>query len=162
MDKDIIAFDPGKTTGVAHLHLTDDDFKLVGVWQMGDPDNVWEDLLNLLRQIDRDSEDLTVLCESFEIRPDVAEPDETPKYIIKDLDRYVAPHFPIIYQTASQAKVGVPPGKNGRRDRLYAFGLHQRGYRHANDAIRHCVTYAIDKLRHRPLIIKGWGLPGRK
>ena len=75
MDKDIIAFDPGKTTGVAHLHLTDDDFKLVGVWQMGDPDNVWEDLLNLLRQIDRDSEDLTVLCESFEIRPDVAEPD---------------------------------------------------------------------------------------
>ena len=162
MDKDIIAFDPGKTTGVAHLHLTDNDFKLVGVWQMGDPDNVWENILKLLRQIDRDSKDLTVLCESFEIRPDVAEPDETPKYIIKDLDRYVAPHFPIIYQTASQAKVGVPPGKNGRRDRLYAFGLHQRGYRHANDAIRHCVTYAIDKLRHRPLIIKGWGLPGRK
>ena len=107
-------------------------------------------------------DDVVVLCESFELRPDVAQPDETPKYIIKDLERYVEPTYPIEYQMASQAKVGIPPGRNGRRDRLHSFGLHQRGYRHANDAIRHALIFAIDKVRHKPLIYRGWGVPGKK
>lgn len=162
MDKHIIAIDPGKTTGVAYMHLTDTDFKLCQVWQLEDPDYVWESLHTIIGDIYDSYDDVTILCESFELRPDVAQPDETPKYIIKDLERYVAPEFPIEYQMASQAKVGIPPGKNGRRDRLYAFGLYQRAQRHANDAIRHILVYAIEKLRHRPLIIKGWGLPGRK
>lgn len=161
MDKIIIGIDPGVTTGVAKLHLTDTTYKLVGTWQLQDPDNVWEPLKQIIEAAYETSDDVTVLCESFEIRPDVVDPDETPKYIIKDLDRYVAPDYPIEYQTASQAKVGVPPSKSGRRDRLYAFGLHQRGFRHANDAIRHTLVYAIEKLRHRPLIVAGWGLPGR-
>ena len=162
MDKTIIAIDPGKTTGVAKMRLTDDSYKLVGVWQLTDPDTVWEPLHQIISKAHETSDDVLVLCESFELRPDVAQPDETPKYIIKDLDRYVAPEFPIEYQMASQAKVGIPPGKNGRRDRLHAFGLFQHGKRHANDAIRHILVYAIEKLRHRPLIVKGWGLPGRK
>lgn len=162
MDKVIIAIDPGKTTGVAKLHLTDDDYKLIGVWQLGDPDTVWEPLKQIIEAAKERHEDVTVLCESFELRPDVVNPDETPKYIIKDLNRYVEPEHPIEYQMASQAKVGVPPGSNGRRDRLHAFGLHQRGLRHTNDALRHCLVYAIEKLRHRPLIVRGWGLPGRK
>lgn len=161
MDKIIIAIDPGKVTGVAKMQLTADDFKLIGVWQLTDPDNVWYALKQIIEAAKEGHEDVTVLCESFELRPDVVNPDETPKYIIKDLNRYVEPEHPIEYQMASQAKVGVPPGANGRRDRLYAFGLHQRGLRHANDAIRHCVVYAIEKLRHRPLIVKGWGAPGR-
>ena len=161
MDKYIIAIDPGKTTGVATLHLTDNNFDLVGVLQLDDPDNVWEVLYEYISTFHDRFDDVVVLCESFELRPDVAQPDETPKYIIKDLDRYVAPTYPIEYQMASQAKVGIPPGRNGRRDRLHSFGLHQRGYRHANDAIRHCLVYAIDKLRHRPLIVRGWGVPGR-
>ena len=162
MDKVIVAIDPGVTTGVARMRITDTDYTLERVWQLGDPDTVWGKLHNIIRAAHQDSDDVTVLCESFELRPDVAQPDETPKYIIKDLDRFVAPEFPIEYQMASQAKVGVPPGRNGRRDRLHAFGLFQRGERHANDAIRHILVYAIEKLRHRPLIIKGWGLPGRK
>lgn len=161
MDKTIIAIDPGKTTGVAKMRLTDNEYKLIGVWQLTDPDTVWEPLKQIISEAHKRSDDVLVLCESFELRPDVAQPDETPKYIIKDLDRFVAPEYPIEYQMASQAKVGVPPGKNGRRDRLYAFGLFQKGERHANDAIRHILVYAIEKLRHRPLIIKGWGLPGR-
>lgn len=162
MDKYIIAIDPGKTTGVAVLHLTDDDFDLEAVYQWGDPDNVWHDIMDLIDDYYSMYDDVVVLCESFELRPDVAQPDETPKYIIKDLERYVEPTYPIEYQMASQAKVGIPPGKNGRRDRLHSFGLHQRGLRHSNDAIRHCLVYAIERLRHRPLIVRGWGLPGKK
>lgn len=162
MNKVIIAIDPGKTTGVAKLRLTDKDFKLTGKWEFPDPDTVWEPIKQVIEEAKKQDEDVTVLCESFELRPDVAQPDETPKYIIKDLNRYVEPEHEIEYQMASQAKVGVPPGRNGRRDRLHSFGLHQRGYRHANDAIRHALVYAIEKLRHRPLIVKGWGLPGRK
>ena len=162
MDKYIIAIDPGKITGVAVLRLTDDDFELISVAQLDDPDHVWEELFGIISAYYDTHDDVVVLCESFELRPDVAQPDETPKYIIKDLDRYVAPTYPIEYQMASQAKVGIPPGRNGRRDRLHSFGLHQRGYRHANDAIRHCLVYAIEKLRHRPLIVRGWGLPGKK
>lgn len=160
MEKIIIGIDPGKTTGVAVLALYDDDFKILDVYQWPDPDNVWENIKSLIEQIKEEYEDVTVLCESFELRPDVAQPDETPKYIIKDLNRYVEPWHEITYQMASQAKVGVPPGRSGQRDRLHAFGLHQRGQGHTNDAIRHCLVYAIEKLRHRPLIVKGWGLPG--
>ena len=164
MNKIIVAIDPGGTTGIAVMGLTDEDFKLLEVHQWKDPDNVWEEILKLLRRVVEDCgmEELYVICESFEIRPDVLSPDETPKYIIKDLDRYVVPEFEIHYQQASVAKVGVPPAKGGRRDRLKAFGLYQTGLRHSNDAIRHILAYAIDKLRHRPLIIAGWGLPGRK
>ena len=162
MDKYIIAIDPGKTTGVAILHLTDNDFELISIAQLDDPDHVWEELLGIISAYYDVHDDVVVLCESFELRPDVAQPDETPKYIIKDLERYVEPTYPIEYQMASQAKVGIPPGRNGRRDRLHSFGLHQRGHRHANDAIRHCLVYAIEKLRHRPLIVRGWGLPGKK
>ena len=161
MDKYIIAIDPGKVTGIAVLHLTDKSFALMEVNQLEDPDYVWEPIYDLINDYSQTYDDVVVLCESFELRPDVAQPDETPKYIIKDLERYVAPHYPIEYQMASQAKVGIPPGRNCRRDRLHSFGLHQRGYRHANDAIRHCLVYAIDKLRHRPLIVRGWGVPGR-
>ena len=162
MNKYIIAIDPGKTTGAAVLHLSSQSFNLEEVYQWDNPDYVWEDILNLIKWYHKLHDDVVVLCESFELRPDVAQPDETPKYIIKDLERYVEPIYPIEYQMASQAKVGIPPGRNGRRDRLHSFGLHQRGYRHANDAIRHCLVYAIEKLRHRPLIVRGWGLPGRK
>lgn len=162
MDKYIIAIDPGKTTGAAVLHLTNQSFNLVEVHQWEDPDYVWEPIYDLFNRYGQTYEDVVYLCESFELRPDVAQPDETPKYIIKDLERYVEPTYPIEYQMASQAKVGIPPGRNGRRDRLHSFGLHQRGYRHANDAIRHCLVYAIEKLRHRPLIVRGWGLPGKK
>lgn len=162
MDKLIIAIDPGKTTGVASMRLTDDRFKLVGRWEFPDPDTVWEHLKQVIEEAKKGHEDVVVLCESFELRPDVVNPDETPKYIIKDLNRYVEPEHPIEYQMASQAKVGIPPGRSGKRDRLHAFGLHQRGYRHANDAIRHILVYAIEKLRHRPLIVQGWGLPGKK
>lgn len=161
MDKVIIAIDPGKITGVAELQLTDNDYKLIGTWELADPDTVWEPIKQIIEEAKERNDDVVVLCESFELRPDVAQPDETPKYIIKDLERYVEPEHPIEYQMASQAKVGIPPGRNGRRDRLHAFGLHQRGMRHASDAIRHILVYAIERLRHRPLIVRGWGLPGR-
>lgn len=162
MNKYIIAIDPGRVTGLAVLRLTDTTFELIEVDQLEHPDEVWLPIYNIIRSYVDKHDDVVVLCESFELRPDVAQPDETPKYIIKDLDRYVAPTYPIEYQMASQAKVGVPPGKNGRRDRLHAFGLHQRGAPHANDAIRHILVYALEKLRHKPLIVRGWGIPGRK
>lgn len=162
MRKLIVAIDPGGTTGVAAMELTDDGFKLVRLYQWGDPDSVYERILDLLNELSGEYDDMFVICESFEIRPEVIDPDETPKYIIKDLERFVEPYYEIRYQQASVAKVGVSPPRNGNPDRLKAFGLYQRGYRHANDAIRHIVAYSIEKLRHRPLIVAGWGLPGKK
>lgn len=160
----IIGIDPGVTTGVAVMALLDSEYKLVDTFQWKDPDFVWEKIHELIvsHKEEVGPERVTVLCESFEVRPDVLDPDETPKYIIKDLERYVEPEHEIRYQQASVAKVGVPPAKSGRPDRLKAFGLYQRGYRHANDAIRHIVAYAIEKLRYRPLIVAGWGVPGKK
>lgn len=162
MEKVIIAIDPGVTTGIAVMKLTDAEYELLETHQWGDPDYVWGKIKSLINKWAYEFEDIQVICESFEIRPDVMDPDETPKYIIKDLERYVEPDYEIRYQQASTAKVGVPPAKGGRADRLKAFKLYQRGHRHANDAIRHIVAYAIDKLRHRPLIVAGWGLPGKK
>lgn len=162
MEKLIIAVDPGGTTGIAVMKLTDTDFELLEVHQWKDPDYVWQPIFELIRKYAEEFEDTYVICESFEIRPDVLDPDETPKFIIKDLERYIEPHYEINYQQASVAKVGVPPAKGGRPDRLKAFGLYQRAMRHSNDAIRHIVAYSLDKLRHRPLIIAGWGLPGKK
>ena len=95
MDKYIIAIDPGKVTGIAVLHLTDKSFALMEVNQLEDPDYVWEPIYDLITRYTETYDDVVVLCESFELRPDVAQPDETPKYIIKDLDRYVAPTYPI-------------------------------------------------------------------
>lgn len=163
MQKVIAAIDPGGTTGIAVMKLTDDEYQLLETYQWGDPDTVFERIKELLDRLSEVyDDDLYIICESFEIRPDVLDPDETPKYIIKDLERYVEPYHEINYQQASVAKVGVPPAKGGRPDRLKAFNLFQRGHRHANDAIRHIVSYSLDKLRHRPLIIAGWGLPGKK
>lgn len=162
MNKVIIGIDPGGTTGVAVMALSDDSYKLLEVLQLKDPDTVWEPLYDLIAKYHDKYDDVYTICESFEIRPDVYDPDETPKYIIKDLERYVQPHFEINYQQASLAKVGVPPAKQGRPDRLKSFGLYQRGMRHSNDAVRHIVAYALDKLRFLPLIIAGWGLPGKK
>lgn len=162
MEKLIIAIDPGGTTGVAVMKLLDTEYELLEVFQWGDPDSVWEPIFALIQRYAEEFEDLYVICESFEIRPDVLDPDETPKYIIKDLERFVEPTYEIHYQQASVAKIGVPPAKGGRADRLKAFKLYQRGHRHANDAIRHIISYSLEKLRYRPLIIAGWGLPGKK
>ena len=162
MDKLIVAIDPGGTTGIAVMRLRDEAFDLLEVHQWKEPDSVYEEILALLERLNESFEDIYVICESFEVRPDVLDPDETPKYIIKDLERFVHPKFEVHYQQASVAKVGVPPAKSGRPDRLKAFGLYQRAMRHSNDAIRHIVAYAIHKLRYRPLIIAGWGLPGKK
>lgn len=157
----IIAIDPGQTTGVAVMRLTPSEFILEETHQWGDPDTVVNPLLDLINYWSAGYE-VTVICESFELRPDVINPDDTPKYIIKDIERTIEPIHPVRYQMASQAKVGAGPGKSGRRDRLKAFGLYQTGNRHANDAIRHIVVYAIEKLRYRPLIVAGWGAPRKK
>lgn len=158
----IIGIDPGQTTGVSVLYLDEEEYHLAEVLQLGDPDNVWKPLKQLIEKYKKIYDNVTVLCESFELRPDVVNPDETPKYIIKDLNRYVENEHEIRYQLASQAKVGVPPARSGARDRLYAFKLYSKGQRHANDATRHCVAFAVGNLRHRPLIVRGWGLPGKK
>lgn len=163
MNNIVMAVDPGVTTGVAVMNFTKENVEVVFTEQLSDPDNVWKEIYHIAEEWKSEAEktqaEFTLLCESFEARPDVFDPDETPKYIIKDLDRYVAPEFPIRYQLASYAKVGVHPTKNGRPDRLRKFGFYQTGKRHANDAIRHAVTFAIDQLRHGPTIMKGWGKP---
>lgn len=165
MNKLLLGIDPGKTTGFAALHLGEGDFSLEEVDQFTDPDNVWKDLDERIHHYEAKfgPENVLVLCETFEHRPDVINPDETPKYIIKDLDRYVIPgrEDRFIYRMASQAKTGVPPAQGGKPDRLKAFGLYQTGFRHANDALRHIVSYALNKLHYPPLIVAGWGEPGR-
>jgi hypothetical protein len=159
----IIAIDPGKTTGIAVMTFTRDAYKLNDVYQWGDPDTVWLKIHALITEWHtKTGEEPTVLCESFEMRPDVISPDETPKYIIKDIDRYIGEEYEIKYQMASQAKTGCAPARGGKPDRLKAFDLYQVGARHSNDAIRHCVVYALNDLKHMPLTLKGWPISGKK
>lgn len=153
----IIACDPGATTAVSVTIFESADTALVldEKYIFTEPDHVWEELLQIIHRVKQNYENVVVLCETFEHRPDVVYPDETPKYIINDIERYIEPEHEIIWRQASRAKVGVPPGVG---DRLNAFGIRQVGkdMRHVNDTLRHMLGYAIKTLKHRPTIEKGW------
>ena len=149
----LVCVDPGVTTGIAVVLLTETSIKLLEVHQWGDSDTVWEKIYSLARYWGHGYHTM-IVCESFDFRPGVVNPDYTPKFIIKDIERYIT-DIEIVYQIPSSIKTLVKPAKNGNKDQLHRFNLYQRGKRHANDAIRHAIVWAT-KNRHEPTILLGW------
>lgn len=154
----IIGFDPGVTSGVAVLHLTDDSVECVAQLQWGDPDTVWQKLHALARKLEPQVDEVIIVSEQFDKRPGVINPDFTPKFINRDIDNNIH-DFKVVYQIPSAAKNLVkPPGPRNKSgsDQLKRFKMYGVGKPHANDATRHSIVYAVEIIKHMPTILLGW------
>jgi hypothetical protein len=146
MTKTIIALDPGGTTGWA---MWRDNHFTCG--QIGPA----EHHLALYEFLGREQTgELTVVCESFEFRQGKQRAN-----IVLDSKEYIGvvklfheeqindgQDVKLHFQTAGQAKSFVSDEK------LRKMGLYHTGMKHAMDAMRHLVTYMVNKERRYDLI----------
>lgn len=155
----IIAVDPGGTTGVAVFGLTETTVEYIEHYQWGDPDHVWMKIRDLVQRWQA-KHDTVLVVEQFDKRPGIINPDFTPKYINRDITNNIT-GVEIVWQIPSVAMNLVrPPGKRHKgADQLKRFGWYKTTETHANDAARHAIVYAVDKLRHMPTINRGWPKP---
>lgn len=151
----MIGLDPGGTTGVALFKFTEDSVTYLDSAQWGDPDNVWKQVKAVAEKLRAQGENVILVIEQFDKRPGIVNPDFTPKYINRDIDNNIF-DFPIVYQIPAVAKNLVPQATRGRSDALRRFGWYLVSNRHANDAARHVITFAVTQLKHMPTILKGW------
>lgn len=136
----ILAIDPGLASGVALLHVPDeDDPELLGSWELTPEET--EDAVVKMIQTYRDH-DLRVVVERFTITAETGKKSQAPFSLeligsIKFICRTNGGPVPVL-QTPSDAKNFAP------NPRLKALGLwHKGGHGHALDAIRHAVLYAV-------------------
>lgn len=155
----LIGVDPGGTTGIAVYDVPSPDElpRLAGYYQWADSWTIAAQLMALKSKVQKQRPDAQVafVVEQFDNRPGIVDPDFTPKYIIRDIDRDMA-NEQVFYQTPSQAKNLVKPAHRGTPDGLKRFGWYQVGMGHANDASRHVIVFLVEKLHHMPTILKGW------
>lgn len=154
--KRIVALDPGGTTGVVSWTFggwrdpaTQDTSgpPEYFVSQIG-PQEHHEELFGFLEL--QCTDDYTVVCESFEFRQGKQRAGinlVSKEYIgVVKLFAQQRPQVRLIGQTAAQAKGFVTDEK------LKAMGLYAPGHRHAMDAMRHLITYRVQRLHHHSLI----------
>lgn len=155
----VIGVDPGGTTGACAILLEDDNYVLDGAWQFNDDATAWHDLQKVISHYKAAGYEVHLAIEQFDKRPGIIDPDYSAKYVERDIDNNVVGYDVKHKQTPAEAKNFVKPAKSnkGRGDGLKRFGLYQTSKKHANDALRHAVTYAVVRLKHKPLIEKGWG-----
>jgi hypothetical protein len=155
----LIGVDPGGTSGIAVYDVpsADEPARHVGYEQWSDSWTIASQLLALKSKIQKQRPGVQVVfvVEQFDNRPGIVDPDLTPKYIIRDIDRDMA-NEQVFYQTPSQAKNLVKPAHRGTPDGLKRFGWYKVGMGHANDASRHVIVFLVEKLHHMPTITKGW------
>jgi hypothetical protein len=151
----VIGLDPGVTSGVSVFRFTVEDCEFIEHMQWGSPDTVWEELQALADHYNETDGNVVLVIESFDKRPGIVSPDYTPKYINRDIKNHLT-GYPIIWQIPAAAKTLVPPARKGGTDALKRFGFYRVSNRHANDATRHVIVFAVDKLMHYPTILKGW------
>jgi hypothetical protein len=123
--------------------------------QLTEPSKVAQELGAIGLTYDEHGYNIRYVIEQFDNRPGVVNPDFTPKYVINDIKNLIAEEY-IQWQTPSQAKNLVKPSHNGTADGLKRFGWYQTKFRHANDASRHVIVYLVERLKHKPTILKGW------
>lgn len=157
--KSIVALDPGGTTGWAALTY-DKDIELEGgfdtarskegyTWEYGHigPHEHHTELWNFLNEYYDDS--LTVVCESFEFRQGKQRTGinlMSKEYIgVTKLfgDRH---GIPVVFQTAAHGKGFVTDEK------IKCLDLWVPGKKHAMDAMRHLLTYVVQKERRFELV----------
>lgn len=168
----VVALDPGGTTGWASytaqrvpVRSSDsgarDGFGWANEkWNCGQigPQDHHDELYAFL-----ESERVThysVVCESFEFRQGKQRDnlDLSSKEYIGVVKMFKQREgVPAIFQTAGQAKAFIPDKpKNGMpaNHKLKVIGLYYPGQKHANDAMRHLVTYLVQKQRRYDLVTK--------
>lgn len=152
----VIAVDPGGTTGVAVFKFLEDSVQYLEHYQWGDPDYVWKEIHALVHYWQAGYE-VVLVVEQFDKRPGIINPDFTPKFIGRDITNNIL-DVEIEWQTPSVAMNLVrPPGARHKGpDQLKRFGWYTVKNTHANDAARHAIVFAVERLKHMPTILKGW------
>lgn len=156
-----IGVDPGGTTGVSVFLVTETEAQLLESIQWGEPADVWRNMEDLAVSYGGYYQAPVVfVVEQFDKRPGIADPDLTPKYIIKDIENNMS-HRTIVWQIPAQAKNLVKPATKGVPDGLKRFGWYKVGMGHANDASRHAIVFLVEKIKHMPTILLGWPKKGK-
>jgi hypothetical protein len=155
----VVAVDPGGTTGIAVFKFTEHAVEYVEHHQWEDPNTAWRAIHNLVHYWQSGYE-VVLVVEQFDKRPGVINPDFTPKYINRDIENNID-DVEIVWQIPADAMNLVKPvgKKNHGPDHLKRFGWYLRSNVHANDAARHAIVYGVNKLKHMPLILRGWPKP---
>jgi hypothetical protein len=148
--KAILALDPGGTTGWA-LVQQDEFAELYNVGQIG-PGDHHKVLWNMISKLNAQHVDFRLVCESFEFRQGKQRAGivlVSKEYIgICKLFGQCFPETPVVFQTASQAKAFVTDEK------IKALDLWSPGNKHAMDAMRHLITYQVQRMRRHDIIQK--------
>lgn len=142
--KNILAIDPGGTTGIAIVSFSDGVAPVVSHYEQ-----IPDGLAGFI-EWHKNNQHLNwdiIVCENFTLRQNVKFPDLSPVYIIGALEALESPKK-IIYQSPAQKHLCDDK-------RLQIMGMHKPGKGHANDAIRHAIIYLRNK-RHMPTLILGW------
>lgn len=140
----VLAIDPGKMTGIAHLIRHDDTVKLVDSVELPEDSVVpyVRPIIEEWRPLHDGAYPLRVVIEKFTITVETAKKSQSPfslemigavKQVCRDNDYPLAA---IAWQKPSEAKGAFPNAK------LKRLGLwHRGGEGHALDAIRHASLY---------------------
>lgn len=153
----VIGVDPGVTTGVAIFDFPEgEEPEYLAHYQFGDPDNVWREIEELALEYRDGGNEVILVVEQFDKRPGVINPDFTPKYVSRDIQNNIT-GFEIVWQIPAAAMNLVKTaGRTKGPDQLKRFGWYLVNNVHANDAARHCIVYAVEKLKHKATILRGW------
>ena len=149
---DLVAFDPGKTTGLAVLSFSDTTLPSLRAHDQLDV----EQFFTALQLVASWTTPVTVVCEDFTLRRGrpMSSDQTLPMYLIGAL-QYVAYHnrsITLVMQTPAAAKQGVTD------EHLENLGLLQTPktkWDHANDALRHAVQY-LKSIKHMPTLEGGF------
>lgn len=149
--KVVLAFDPGGTTGWAAGKYTDTEPLefIYGGQITGGVDGFvkWMKENTEFPNAELVDFDLTIVSESFSLRPGVRNPDLTPVRIEGALTALVGTENVVYQQPAMKALVSD--------DRLRKYGLWIPGQRHHMDARIHALAY-MSRLKHIPTLRKYW------
>lgn len=157
----VIGVDPGGTTGACVLLLAEQGWHLDQSRQFTDQGEAWKDVQELVSHYAAAGYEVHLVVEQFDKRPGIINPDYSAKYVEKNIDSFVAGFHTKYKQIPAEAKNFIREARsnNGRGDALKRFDMYPVGQKHARDAIRHALTYAVVQLKHRPLTLKGWPKP---
>lgn len=131
----LFCFDPGGTTGVAHLWISPDKIWLVETWQV--PNGV-QGFLDWWKEEEIDVECDRIVSESFILREGLHGVDTTPLRIEGALAVLWPDNTTKMYQMPSTKSL-LPD------ERQQKIGMWDQGHRHANDAIKHGLIYEMKK-----------------
>lgn len=150
MEKRVIALDPGGTTGVAAvvydvpIDVQEQEFTTLHIGPHEHHADLWNKLY-LFRPT-------KIVCESFEFRQNKQRDNinlMSKEYIGLVKTFSAITNTPVVFQTAAIGKGFVSDEK------LKAMGLWVPGKKHAMDAMRHLITYLVQKER-RIELIESW------